>query len=85
MICSNDFLKFFTCFQAFQIYDLRPTQNKLFHLIGETKTMSIRRNKPLEHIIAPKPFVTLEEQDFIIELTIELLEPSSYLNDDTLF
>ena len=47
--------------------------------------MSIRRNKPLEHIIIPKPFVTLEEQDFIIELTIELLEPSSYLNDDTLF
>ena len=75
MTCSNEFSEFFTLFRAFQIYDLRPTQNKLFHLIGETKTMFIWRNKPLEHIIVPKPFITLEEQDFITELSVELLEP----------
>ena len=61
MTRSNVFPQFFTCFRAFQIYDLRPTRNKLFHLIGETKTMSIWRNKPLEHIIVPKPFITSEE------------------------
>ena len=80
-----NFHKFFTRFRAFQIYDLRPTQNKLFHLIGETKTMSIWRVKPLEHIIVPKPFITSEERDFITELSVDMLEPSSYLNDDTLF
>ena len=51
MTRSNEFPEFFTHFRAFQIYDLRPTRNKLFHLIGETKTMSIWRVKPLEHII----------------------------------
>ena len=63
MTHSNEFLEFFICFRAFQIYYLRPIKNKLFHLIGETKTMSIWRNKPLEHIIVQKPFITLEEQD----------------------
>ena len=45
MTHSNEFIEFCTCFRAFQIYDLKPTQNKLFHLIGETKTMSIWRIK----------------------------------------
>ena len=85
MTHSNEFLEFLTRFRAFQIYDLRPTRNKLFHLVGETKTMSIWRNKHLEHIIVPKPFITPEEQDFITELSVELLEPSSYLSDDTSF
>ena len=76
MTRSNEFSEFFTLFRAFQTYDLGPTQNKLFHLIGETKTMFIWRNKPLEHIIVPKPLITLEEQDFITELSVELLEPS---------
>ena len=62
MTLPNEFQEFFTRFRILQIYDLRPTQNKLFHLIGEKKTMFIRRNKPLEHIIVPKPFITLEEQ-----------------------
>ena len=65
MTCPNEFLEFFTRFRALQIYDLRPTQNKLFHLIGKTKTMSIWRNKPLEHIVVPKPLITPQEQDFI--------------------
>ena len=47
--------------------------------------MFIQRNKPLEHIIVLKPFITSEEQDFIIELDVELPEPSSYLSDDALF
>ena len=47
--------------------------------------MSIWRNKPLEHIIIPKPFITLEEQDFITELSVEIPKPSSYLNNDALF
>ena len=47
--------------------------------------MSIWRNKPLEHIIVPKPFITLEEQDFIIELNVEIPKPSSYLNDEASF
>ena len=85
MTRSNEFPKCFTCFRAFHIYDLRPTWNKLFHLIGETKTMSIWRNKPLEHIIVPKPFINSEEQDFITELSVEIPKPSSYLNDDALF
>ena len=62
MTRSNEFPEFFTRFRAFQIYDLIQTQNKLFHLIGETKIMSIWRNKPLEHITIPKPFITFEEQ-----------------------
>ena len=66
-------------------YDLRPTQNKLFHLIEETKTMSIWRNKPLEHIIVQKPLITPKEQDFITELSVKIPEPSSYLSDDALF
>ena len=66
-------------------HDLRPTQNKLFHLIGETKTMSTWRVKPLEHIIVPKPFITSEEQYFITELSLDIPEPSSYLSDDALF
>ena len=49
------------------------------------KTMSIWRNQPLEHIIIPKPFITPKKEDFIIELTLELSEPSSYLSDDTTF
>ena len=85
MTRSNEFPNCFTCFRAFQIYDLKPTWNKLFHLIGETKTMSIWRNKPLEHIIVPKPFINSEEQDFITELSVEIPKPSSYLNDDALF
>ena len=85
MTHSNEFPEFFTCFRAFQINDLRPTQNKLFHLTGETKTMSIWRNKPLKHIIVPKPFITSEEQDSITELSVEIPEPSSYLRDDALF
>ena len=85
MTCLNEFPKVFTCFRALQIYDLRPTWNKLFYLIGETKTMSIWRNKPLEHIIVPKPFITPEEQDFIIELNVEIPKPSSYLNDEASF
>ena len=86
MTRPNEFPKFFTCFRAFQIYDLRPTQNKLFHLIGEKKTMFIRRNKPLEHIIVLKPFITFEEHDFITELSEKKIpKPSSYLSDDTLF
>ena len=85
MTRPNEFPIFFTCFRALQIYDLRPTRNKLFHLIGETKTMSIWRNKPLEHIIGPKPLITPQEQDFIIELSVEIPEPSSYLNDDASF
>ena len=71
MTHSNEFSNFFTCFRAFQIYDFRPTRNKLFHLIGETKTMSVWRNKPLEHIIVQKPFITPEKQGFIIELSVE--------------
>ena len=47
--------------------------------------MSIWRNKPLEHIIVSKPFITLEEQDFITELSVELQKPSSYLSDDASF
>ena len=85
MTCLNEFLEFFTRFRAFQIYDHRPTRNKLFHLIGETKTMSIWKNKPLEHIIVPKPFITSEEQNFITELSVDIPEPSSYLSDDVLF
>ena len=85
MTCTNEFPEFFTRFRAFQIYDLRPTRNKLFHLIGETKTMSIWRNKHLEHIIVPNPFITSEEQDFITELSVYIPEPSSYLSDDSLF
>ena len=72
MTRSNEFPNFFTRFKALQIYDLRPTGNKLFHLIGETKTMSILWNKPLEHIIVPKPLITPQEQDFIIELSVEI-------------
>ena len=37
MTHSNEFPEFFTCFRTFQIYDLRPTWNKLFHLIRETE------------------------------------------------
>ena len=85
MTRSNEFPEFFTRFRAFQIYDLRPTRNKLFHLIGETKTMSIWRNKPLEHIIVSKPFITFEEHNFITELSVEIPEPSSCLSDDVLF
>ena len=85
MTRSDEFPEFFTRYRAFQIYDLRPTRNKLFHLIGETKTMSIWRVKPLEHIIVPNPFITSEEQDFITELSVDILEPSSYLSDDALF
>ena len=62
---GNEFSEFFTRFRALQIYDLRPTHNKLFHFIGKTKTMSIWKNKPLEHIIVPKPLFTPQEQDFI--------------------
>ena len=32
-----------------------------------------------------KPFITSEEQDFITELSVDIPEPSSYLNDDALF
>ena len=85
MTRSNEFPKYFTRFRAFQIYDLKLTRNKLFHLIGETKTMSIWRNKPLKHIIVPKPFITSEEQDSITKLSVEIPEPSSYLRDDALF
>ena len=85
MTRPNEFLDFFTHFRALQIYDLRPTRNKLFHLIRETKTMSIWRNKPLEHIIVPKPLTTPQKQDFITELSVEIPEPSSYLNDNALF
>ena len=72
MTRSNEFPNFFTRFKALQIYDLRQTQNKLFHLIGETKTMSIWRNKLLEHIIVSKSLITPKEQDFIIELSVEI-------------
>ena len=58
MTRPNKSQEFFTHFRALQIYDLGPTRNKLFHLIGKTKTMSIWRNKPLEHIIIPKPLIT---------------------------
>ena len=84
MTRSNEFPEFFTLFRAFQIYDLRPTRNKLFHLIGETKTMSIWRVKPLEDIIVSKSFISSEEQDFITELSVDIPEPSSYLSNDTL-
>ena len=47
--------------------------------------MSIWRNKPLERIIFPKPFITSEEQDFITELSVDIPEPSPYLNDDASF
>ena len=47
--------------------------------------MSIWRNKPLEYIIVPKPFITSKEQDFITELSVDIPEPSSYLSDDALF
>ena len=47
--------------------------------------MSIWRNKPLKHIIIPKPFTTSKEQDFITELSVDIPEPSSYLNDDASF
>ena len=47
--------------------------------------MSIWINNPLEHIIVPKPFITLKEQDFITELNEEIPKPSSYLNNDALF
>ena len=85
MTYPNEFSEFFTHFRALQIYDLRPTRNKLFHLIGETKTMSIWRNKPLEHIIVPKPLINPQEQDFITELSVGIPESSSYLNDDASF
>ena len=62
MTRSNEFPEFFTRFRAFQIYDLIQTQNKLFHLKKKKKIMSIWRNKPLEHITIPKPFITFEEQ-----------------------
>ena len=77
MTRPNVFPDSFTCFEALQIYDLRQTQNKLFHLIGETKTMSIWRNKLLEHIIVSKSLITPKEQDFIIKLSVEIPEPSS--------
>ena len=85
MTHPNEFPEFFTRFKALQIYDLKPTRNKLFHLIGETKPMSIWKNKHLEHIIVPKPLIPPQEQDFIIELSVEIPEPSSYLNDDASF
>ena len=47
--------------------------------------MSIWRNKPLKHIIIPKSFITSKEQDFITELSVDIPEPSSYLNDDASF
>ena len=47
--------------------------------------MSIWRVKPLEHIIVPKPFITSKEHDFITELSVDIPEPSFYLNDDALF
>ena len=85
MTLPNEFQEFFTRFRILQIYDLRPTHNKLFHLIGETKTMSIWRNKPLEHIMVPNPFIISEEQDFITELSVKIPESSSDHNDDALF
>ena len=85
MTRPNEFLDSFTHFRARQIYDLRPTWNKLFHLIRETKTMSIWRNKPLEHIIVPKPLIIPQDQDFIIELEVEIPEPSFYLSANVSF
>ena len=71
MTRPNEFPDFFTCFEALQIYDLRQTQNKLFHLIGETKTMFIWRNKLLEHINVSESLITPKEQDFITELSVK--------------
>ena len=34
--------------------------------------MSIWRNKPLEHIIVPKPLIIPQDQDFITELEVEI-------------
>ena len=47
--------------------------------------MSIWRNKPLEHIIVPKPLIIPQNQDFIIELVVEIPEQSSYISDDASF
>ena len=58
MTHSNEFPKFYNRYKTFQIYDLKPIKNKLFYLIVETKTMSIRRNQPLKHILFSKPITT---------------------------
>ena len=34
--------------------------------------MSIWKNKLLEHIIVPKPLITPQEKDFIIELNVKI-------------
>ena len=47
--------------------------------------MFILRNKPLEHILIPKPFTIPEEEDFITKLSIQLPEQSSYLSDEATF
>ena len=47
--------------------------------------MSIWKNKLLEHIIVPKPLITPQEKDFIIELNVKILEPSFYLSTNVSF
>ena len=65
MTRSNEFLVYYNRFRDFKIFDFRKNRNKNFYVIGETPTMSIWRTKPLEKILNPKIFITLEEQDFI--------------------
>ena len=47
--------------------------------------MSIWRSQTLIHITISKPFITPKEENFITELIIKLLEPSSYLSNNTTF
>ena len=84
MTSSNEFPLYYSRFRYFQIFDFRKTRNKKFYLIGETQTMSIWRTKPLEKILNPKIFITLEEQDLINQLWIDSPK-MSYVSDDADF
>lgn len=54
-------------------------KNKLFYfIIGETKIMNSTIRKYNSH----KLITTLEEENSITELALELLKPSSYLSND---
>ena len=84
MTRSNEFHVYYNRFRYFQIFDFIKTRNKIFYLIGKTQTMFIRRTKPLQKILNPKFFITLEEQDFINQLWADSPE-MSYVSDDANF
>ena len=79
-----EFPKYFSNYRAFQLFDFSNYRNKLFYLIGETKTMCIWRTKPLDEVF-PKFFITEDEETFITELNLDIPEPSSYVSDDADF